>query len=163
MIYNICGQPHSGKSTLANYLKRAIEIASPYRKVFIVEGDVLKKILNNDDFSENGRRANISQAYAIAKYLDTTEDFDVIIAIISPFKELRDELRLTSNTIEIYVHTTNVRGREKFHVPYFESPFLDYIDIDTTDVDELTSVNELLNKIQEIKKNYSKEIINKNR
>jgi hypothetical protein len=50
------------------------------------------------------------------------------------------------------VHTTNVRGREKFHVPYFESPFLDYIDIDTTDVDELTSINELLNKIQEIKK-----------
>jgi adenylylsulfate kinase len=149
MIFNICGQPHSGKSTLAIYLKKAIETSSPHRKVFIVDGDVLRKILSNDDFSANGRRTNIYQAYAIAKYLDTTEDFDVIIAVVSPFKELRDELRLTSNTIEIYVHTTNIRGREKYHVPYFEPPFLDYIDIDTTDVDELTSVNELLNKIQE--------------
>jgi adenylylsulfate kinase-like enzyme len=148
MIYNICGQPHSGKSTLANYLKKAIEKSQPNRKLFIVDGDVLRKILDNKDFSEQGRRDNIKQAYSIAKYLDTTEDFDVIIAVISPYKDQRDELKLTANVIEIFVHTTNIRGREKFHVANFEPPFLDYIDIDTTDVDEFTSVNEMLEKIK---------------
>ncbi len=148
MIYNICGQPHSGKSTLANYLKKAIEKSQPNRKVFIVDGDVLRKILGNIDFSEQGRRDNIKQAYSIAKYLDTTEDFDVIIAVVSPYKDQRDELKLTADVIEIYVHTTNIRGREKFHVPNFDLPFLDYIDIDTTDVDEFTSVNEMLEKIK---------------
>lgn len=149
MIFNICGQPHSGKSTLANHLKKALENKNPSRKVFIIDGDVLRKILTNDDFSIKGRMENVKNAYNIAKYLDTTEEFDIIIAVISPFKEMRDELRLTSNAIEIYVHTTNIRGREKYHVPYFEPPFLDYIDIDTTDVNVLISVNQMLNKIKE--------------
>jgi hypothetical protein len=56
-----------------------------------------------------------------------------------------------SDCIEIYVHTTNIRGREKYHVPNFEVPFLDYIDIDTTNVDELHSVGDMLYEIQKIK------------
>ncbi len=151
MIYNICGQPHSGKSTLANYLKKSIEKRHPERKVFIIDGDILRNILNNKDFSEQGRRDNIKQAYGIARYLDSTEDFDVIIAVISPYKDQRDELKLLSDCIEIYVHTTNIRGREKYHVPNFEVPFLDYIDIDTTDVDELHSVGDMLQQIQALR------------
>ena len=53
----------------------------------------------------------------------------------------------------MYVHTENIRGREKFHVQNFEKPEINFIDIDTTDVDELTSMNELLDKIQLIKNN----------
>ena len=49
MIYNICGQPHSGKTTLANYLKKVLEVNNPKKKVFIVDGDVLRKILNNKE------------------------------------------------------------------------------------------------------------------
>lgn len=147
MIYNICGQPHSGKTTLANYLKKVLEVNNPKKKVFIVDGDVLRKILNNKDYSEKGRRDNIDKAYAIAKYLDENDDFEVIIALVSPFKDQRDQFRFATDCIEIFVHTTNIRGREKFHVENYEKPNFDYIDIDTTDVDELTSVNELMEKI----------------
>lgn len=151
MIYNLIGQPHSGKTTLAKHLKTALEIKNPHRKAFIIDGDDLRKILNNKDYSEKGRRDNIGKAYAIAKYLDADLLNDVIIAVVSPFKDLREELKLTADVIEIYVHTTDIRGRENFHVENYELPFLDYIDIDTTNIDELTSVNELLDKIKQYK------------
>ena len=35
----------------------------------------------------------------------------------------------------------------KIHVENFEKPEQYFVDIDTTDVDEITSLNELLNKI----------------
>jgi adenylylsulfate kinase-like enzyme len=152
MIYNLIGQPHSGKSTLAIYLKKALETFYPSRKAFIIDGDFLRKILNNKDYSEKGRRDNVSKAYAIAKYLDSDDSHDVIIAVISPFLDLREEFKFTADVTEIYVHTTNIRGKEKFHVENFEKPETDFIEIDTTDVSEFISVNELLNKI-ESKKN----------
>ena len=34
--------------------------------------------------------------------------------------------------VEVYVHTSEIRGREKFFVADFEIPTEDYIDIDTT-------------------------------
>jgi adenylylsulfate kinase len=151
MIYNLIGQPHSGKTTLAKHLRTALEINNPQRKALIIDGDDLRKILNNKDYSKEGRRDNISKAYAIAKYLDSDFLHDVIIAVVSPFLDLREEFKLTADVVEIYVHTDNIRGRENFHVEYFEKPETNFIDIDTTDVDELTSVNELLEKISSIK------------
>jgi len=151
MIYNLIGQPHSGKTTLAKHLQTALEINNPQRKALIIDGDDLRKILNNKDYSKEGRRDNISKAYAIAKYLDADFLHDVIIAVVSPFLDLREEFKLTADVVEIYVHTGNVRGRESFHVEYFEKPESNFIDIDTTDVDEFTSVNELLEKISSIK------------
>ena len=150
-IYNFIGQPHSGKTTLANHLKKVLELANPTRKVFVIDGDILRKIIQNKDYSEAGRRQNITTAYNIAKYLDTTEDFDVIIAVVSPFLDLREKLKLEANVIEIFLHTTNIRGRENFHVENYEYPESNFIDIDTTDVDELTSINEVLEKISLLK------------
>ncbi|MEI7510316.1 MAG: adenylyl-sulfate kinase, partial [Flavobacterium sp.] len=83
MIYNLIGQPHSGKTTLAKHLRTALEISNPQRKAFIIDGDDLRKILNNKDYSEQGRRDNIGKAYAIAKYIDTDHLHDVIIAVVS--------------------------------------------------------------------------------
>jgi adenylylsulfate kinase len=85
--------------------------------------------------------------------LDTTEEFDVIIAVVSPFIDLREKFKLEADVTEIFVHTTNIRGRENFHVENYEYPESNFIDIDTTDVDELTSLNELLDKINLKNKN----------
>lgn len=152
MIYSFIGQPHSGKTTLANHLKTALNVANTDRDVYILDGDLLRKVLDNKDYSEDGRRTNITNAHAIARYLDSTENFDVIIAMVSPYLDLREKLKSeTKDVIEIYVTTSEIRGREKYHVDNFEKPKKNYIHIDTTNVDELTSVNELLDKIDLLK------------
>lgn len=152
MIYNFIGQPHSGKTFLSRHLRTALEMRSEIRLVYMIDGDKLRDLFQNKDYSEVGRRKNIERAYSIARYIQDLNPFnDVIIAVVSPFLDLREELKEANEVTEIYVHTTNIRGRENFHVENFEKPIFDFIDIDTTDVDELTSINELLNKIESLK------------
>lgn len=152
MIYNFIGQPHSGKTTLAKHLRTALQIKNDVRLVYMIDGDKLRDLFQNKDYSEAGRRKNIERAYSIARYLQDLNPFnDIIIAVVSPFLDLREELKEATDVIEIFVHTTNIRGRENFHVADFENPITNYIDIDTTDVDELTSLNELFNKIELLK------------
>ncbi len=88
MIYLFTGQPHSGKTTLANWLRKALIESKPSKEVFIVDGDDLRKINNNQDYSENGRRINIGQGFAIAKYLDEYARYDVIISMVAPYKDI---------------------------------------------------------------------------
>ena len=154
MIYNFIGQPHAGKTTLAKHLKNVLENYYEQNQIervcVLIDGDNLRKILNNKDFSEEGRRYNINQAYNIAKFLDADSYFDVIIAVVSPFLDLRERLKFEKEgeIVEIFVHTTEVRGRENFHVANFEKPEKNFIDVDTTNIDEMTTMNELLNKLQ---------------
>lgn len=152
MIYNFIGQPHSGKTTLAKHLRTALQINNQIRLVYMIDGDKLRDLFENKDYSEIGRRKNIDRAYSIARYLqDLNPFYDIIIALVSPFLDLREELKEATDVIEIYVHTTDVRGREAYHVSDYQAPIENFIDIDTTDVDELTSLNELLNKIEKVK------------
>jgi adenylylsulfate kinase len=152
MIYNFIGQPHSGKTTLAKHLRTALRIENEMRYVYMIDGDKLRDLFQNKDYSEVGRRRNIERAYSIARYLQDLNPFnDVIISVVSPFLDLREELKEATEVTEIYLHTTNIRGRENFHVADFQKPITNYIDLDTTDVDEITSMNELFNKIDLIK------------
>jgi adenylylsulfate kinase len=147
MIFLFTGQPHAGKTTLAKHLKEVLLFKNPTKLIYLVDGDDLRRIINNKDYSEQGRRTNIGQAIAIAKYLDD-KNYDVIVSLVSPYKDLREELKASNDVIEIYVHTTDIRGREAFHVSDYQPPTENFIDIDTSEVDELTSLNELLNKLE---------------
>ena len=74
---------------------------------------------------------------------------DVIMSLVSPYKDLRDELKEKSDVIEVYIHTNDIRGREGFHVKNYEKPTENYVDIDTTGVSEFNSLGELIRKINE--------------
>ena len=152
-IYNICGQPHSGKTTIANHLKNIINTNYPSKKVFVLDSDEIRRLFSDSDYSREGRIDNIKRIYSIASYLHRHPERDVIIAAVSPFLSLREEFKNDFEVIEIYVHTTNIRGREHFHTK-FEVPACasKFIDIDTTDIDEITTMNELLDKIENYKK-----------
>ena len=56
---------------------------------------------------------------------------------------MRDSLKETNEVVEIYVHTSEIRGREQNFVKYYEKPTENYIDIDTTN----STVSECLNLI----------------
>jgi adenylylsulfate kinase len=144
MIYYLIGQPHAGKTTLSKLLKQHLYP----QNIIQIDGDEIRDIFQNKDYSEEGRRKNIQRAQDIAKFLNA-KGFDVIMSLVSPYKDLRDELKSTSNVTEVYIHTTDVRGRESFHVENYEKPTEDYISIDTSGVSEFTSLGELITKINE--------------
>jgi adenylylsulfate kinase len=142
MIYYLIGQPHAGKTTLSKLLKHHLYP----QNIVQIDGDDLRDIFQNKDYSEEGRRNNIKRAQDIAMFLNA-KSIDVIMSLVSPYKDLRDELKKKSDVVEVYIHTTDIRGREGFHVENYEKPTEDFINLDTTGVSELKSIGELINKI----------------
>ena len=115
MIYYLIGQPHAGKTTLSKLLKQHLYP----QNIIQIDGDDIRDIFQNKDYSEDGRRKNIQRAQDIAKFLNS-KGIDVIISLVSPYRDLRNE-----------------------------KPTENYIDIDTTGVSEFTSLGELITKINE--------------
>jgi adenylylsulfate kinase len=127
MIYYFTGQPGSGKTTLGTLLARC----KP--NTIQIDGDDVRKIFNDTDYSEEGRRRNIQRAHDIALFL-VKKDFTVIITLVSPFRDLRNKLRndVKYDFFEFYIHTTDIRGREQYFVQNYEPPLCDFVDVDTT-------------------------------
>jgi len=111
MIIVLFGQPHSGKSTLANELKK-----------HNIDGDKLRELFKNKNFTREGRIQNLNRASDIAHYLNST-GIDVVLSLVYPYKEARDYLRSLTNEVK-FIHLTYEvdRGREQYHVPDFEYP-----------------------------------------
>lgn len=144
MIYLFTGQPGSGKTTLAKKLQMWLQTDKKnWRKsVFHIDGDQLRELFPNTDYSKEGRYKNITKAFDIAKYLDSCGN-DVVISLVSPYRELREKLKSECKVQEIYCHTKKMRGREdKFALDY-EPPAEFYIDLDTSDSPDNT-FNKLL-------------------
>ena len=144
MIIWLTGQPGSGKTTLAKWL-----LASYPNKGVIVDGDDIREIFSNKDYSEEGRRKNIDLAQKIAKFLHNKDNV-AIVSLVSPYKDQRDEFKseMGKDLIEVYVHTTDIRGRESFHVENYQAPTEFFIDIDTTNRPEFETVQELRLKLK---------------
>lgn len=86
------GLSGAGKTTLALGLKKKLDMAG--RASFILDGDQLRKGINNDlNFSRESRRENVRRIAHIAK-LFSDAGFIPIIAAISPYKDDRDSARI---------------------------------------------------------------------
>jgi adenylylsulfate kinase-like enzyme len=146
MIYLFTGQPGSGKTTLAKKLQMWLQTDKKnWRKsVFHIDGDQLRELFPNTDYSKEGRYKNITKAFDIAKYLNDSDN-DVVISLVSPYRELREKFKSECKVQEIYCHTKKIRGREdKFALDY-EPPIEFYVDLDTSD-----SVDNTFNKLIKI-------------
>ena len=143
MIYWLTGQPGAGKTTLAKHLANYFE----NNNVIHIDGDDLRDIFQNKDYSEVGRRKNIERAQDIARFM-SEKGFNVIVSLVSPYKDQRDQFKETNEVIEVYVHTTDERGREGFHVSNYEKPTDNFVEIDTTNRKEVDSFIELTIKLK---------------
>lgn len=139
MIYLFTGQPGSGKTTLAKKLQMWLQTDKKnWRKsVFHIDGDQLRELFPNTDYSKEGRYKNITKAFDIAKYLDSCGN-DVVISLVSPYRELREKLKSECKVTEVYCHTKKMRGREdKFALDY-EPPIEFFVDLETSDTPDIT-------------------------
>ena len=130
MIYWFYGQPGSGKTTLAKSLLEKIDAIH-------IDGDDVRKIFNNQDYSKDGRIKNLTNIHNIVRFLDH-KGFNVVVSVVSPYKEIRDQL-LDLGVKYYYVTTSEIRGKENFFVEDFQIGDNDII-LDTTN----KSANEIL-------------------
>ena len=137
MIFWFTGQPGSGKTTLGKALIKKLG------KAFHIDGDDLRGLSSNIDYSEQGRISNIRTAQSIAMYLDNKGQH-VVVSVIAPYKWLRDEFKKRHKVNEIYLHTTEIRGREDYFAEGYEPPSENFLDIDTTNI----SVEDCIGKIE---------------
>ncbi|MDC0878877.1 adenylyl-sulfate kinase [Candidatus Marinimicrobia bacterium] len=126
----LTGQPGSGKTTLANHLKEKLEKDNPSKNVIIVDGDDLRDITTNKDYSRKGREKNIRTAQKIAQFL-YNKKFIVLVALVAPYRNIRESLKKECSVLECFLSTSEVRGREHFFAEDYEKPLENYLDIDT--------------------------------
>ena len=138
MIFWFTGQPGSGKTTLGKALLEKLDNS------FHIDGDDLRGLSANVDYSEQGRISNIRTAQSIAMYLDN-KGKNVVVSVVAPYKWLREEFKERHNVNEIYVHTSEIRGREHYFAEDYEKPEENFLEIDTTNV----SVEECISRVLE--------------
>ena len=151
MIYWFTGHPGHGKTTLALALIAQLKRLgySPHH----IDGDDLRDMTGNKDYSEAGRISNVKDAQSIARFLHHNEEV-VIVSLIAPYRDMREELKSSIVMSEIFVHTDEERGREKNHVDNYEQPLENFIDLDTGQ----NSIDECVKTILDISPVPSKEL-----
>jgi len=157
-IYWFTGQPGAGKTVLSKLLKEYLEKQNT-QKIFHIDGDELRALFNNSKYGREGREENIKRAQDIAKFI-FHGGHNVIVSLVAPYRELRESFKtaLGDSIVELYVHTTDVRGREHFHTTEYEAPLTNFIDIDTTNILPNDCFDYIKNKLNERTKNLSNSI-----
>ena len=140
MIIWLTGQPGSGKTTLCKQMIPRMQF-----EFFHIDGDDLRELFDNKDYSETGRRKNIELAQQISQYLHN-KGKNVFVSLVSPYKDQRDKFKekMGNNLIEVYIHTSETRGKEDFFVKEYQPPTENFIDIDTTNVSVEVSTDLIL-------------------
>lgn len=102
LIFQFCGLSGAGKTTLASAVFN--ELQGKGYKVKVIDGDVFRQTLCKDlGFSREDRIENASRLGAYAESLRQEFDF-ILIAIINPYEEGRDMLKLKYNAKLIWIN-----------------------------------------------------------
>ncbi len=97
------GLSSAGKTTLSRAVRERLCAAG--RRVELLDGDIVRQHLCKDlGYSKADRDENIRRIGFVAEML-TRHGVIVLVAAISPYRALRDEMRQNiGNFLEIYVH-----------------------------------------------------------
>lgn len=155
-IYWFTGQPAHGKTVLGKKLVELLQTEKRnWRKqVFHLDGDDLRELTINKDYSEQGRINNIRNAQMIAEYL-SKNGCDVVVSLVAPYRWLREEFKErigSDNFQEFYVHCSEARERDHFKVEGYEAPEVNFFDVDTTKDNPKQSFTKIVNYLTEINK-----------
>lgn len=155
-LYWFTGQAGAGKTVLANLLKKHFEKLpidkTIGKKYVIIDGDDIRAIYENKDYSIEGRKANVDFVQKLCLFL-IKNDITPIVCMVSPFAKQREDFINENNGVEIFVTTKEIRGREHYHVEYFEKPDLsreNVVVIDTTSSRDSESFGRLYFELSKI-------------
>jgi len=101
LIFQFCGLSGAGKTTLANALSD--ELKAKGYSVKVIDGDVYRQTLCKDlGFSKEDRIENVNRLGIYASSLRKEFDF-IFIAVINPYEEGREVLRLRCNAKLVWI------------------------------------------------------------
>ena len=124
MIVVFYGQPSSGKTTLAKLLQERIFLQNQPTPV-IIDGDEIRNIFKNTDYTKEGRLNNLKRISDIATFLDSKYNL-VIISAVFPYQEARKYLdSICENVLWVHLFNVDFRERQEFHVKDFDLPYVE--------------------------------------
>jgi len=99
-IYWFSGLPCSGKTTIA---KEIVDKNNGFfSSTVLIDGDEMREIFGNVDFSWEGRKKNMFEAADLAYGL--SEHHQVVVSLISPVRSVRDKIKeVYKNVVEVYI------------------------------------------------------------
>ena len=73
-----------------------------------------------------------------------------VVCLVSPYRDQRENFKqkMGEDIVELYIHTSEIRGRESFHVEGYEQPLENFIDVDTTNKKVFDSLQEIREKLK---------------
>ena len=98
------GLSGAGKTTISRAIEQALQ-SKGYKRIEILDGDVVRQNLTKGlGFSKEDRDENIRRVGFVANIL-TRNQVIVLVSAISPYQEIRQELReRIGNFVEVYVN-----------------------------------------------------------
>jgi adenylylsulfate kinase-like enzyme len=120
MIYLFIGQPGTGKTEMASRLVKKLG-----NQTIWIDGDDLREIFPNTDYSYAGRIRNIEKSFTIARFM-SEKGHNVVISMVCPYRAIREDLKANNKVIEVLFNRPHFSGKEKFHVNAFEFPITNY-------------------------------------
>jgi len=143
MIFWITGQSGAGKTTLSNWMKKELDTHA-----VTIDGDELRDVFSNKDYSVEGRKKNVELAQNIAKFLNSKYN-SVIVSVIAPFREQREQFKkvMGNNIVEIFVKCDEIRS------PYtteYEEPQQDFILINTNNTNDYEKIRTLYREMADV-------------
>lgn len=101
MILWLTGNTKAGKTTLAKALCRG-------NKTILLDGDEMRRTISSDcGFTSDDRWVSCLRTAKLAKHLED-QGYAVVVAVIAPYEELREQIRAITNCVFIWLPT----GRE---------------------------------------------------
>ena len=147
MIIWLTGQPGAGKTTMAKKVFKMYSDWLQLDNVIHLDGDDVRDVLDNKDYSLEGRRKNIQFAIDMARVLHE-KDYIVICSFVSPYRDMREKLKEMSEVKEFYLHSTR-ELRKEYWVKDYEPPLENFTEINT-DKSEEETLDEILNVCREV-------------
>jgi adenylylsulfate kinase-like enzyme len=142
-IYWFTGKPGVGKSVLAGMLTDFLstEKRNWRSKVFLLDDNYFDTESNLD----YNQQTQIAQT--ISHFINQS-GCDVVVSLISPDKNLREEFKnkLGNSIIEFHVHSNKIDSNE-FDI--YEPPIHNFFDVDTTKGNHTNSFNKIIHYLRQ--------------
>lgn len=103
IVFWITGLPGSGKTLLANLIKKEINII--YGKSIVVSGDDLRKIFNLKNYTSSERKKYLVYYNKFCKFI-SDQKINIIFAVVGLYDFIRKQNRKNlKNYVEIFIDT----------------------------------------------------------